>query len=506
MIKHIASFLICSLLLASGLQAKKIGIEISYAEFMNAKDQSYLELYFALSGSSIDYVENNGGFSGGVQVTVALMQDSLIVAADKFNIKSPVLQDTSDLAQVYINQVRLPVEPGTYTLSIDLQDLNEPEEKYHIEQGIETALGGEEVAASNIMFLESYSKADAKSQFSKSGYDLVPWVNSGSYYFPQSVDRLNFYMEIYNTAQRLGEDEDYLVKYYLRDADNQQVLNDYASFAKKKAGEVEPILASFNIENLPTGNYELVVEAINKEQEPIISESNFFYRNNPADPISTADYASRDITGTFVDNLGNIDSLYEYIQYLYPISTDGERRLQKNLLAQRDITDMKRYFYTYWAAHSPNNPQQAWKDYYKEVRKANELFGTGIRKGYMSDRGRVFLMYGRPDFIDERISDPNLPPYMIWQYNRINTPYTVQQTNKIFVFAEFNPSTNDYELFHSTAVGELSSRRWRYDMALKYGGANGDIDDDFRSRRDEMGNRFNNNILLNSTGSDRDNR
>lgn len=503
--RYLLSFLVCSLLLAPALQAKKMGIEISYAEFMDAKDQGYLELYFALSGQSIDYKKQNGFYTGGVQITVALMQDSNVVAADKFNLKSPKLSDTNEFNQVFINQVRLPISPGTYTLSIDLQDINEPEEHYHLEQGIKTSLGGQQVAASNIMFLESYTPATGKSQFSKSGFDLVPWVNSGSYYFTEDVDKLNFYMEIYNTANRLGKDEDYLVKYYIRNADNQQVLNEYASFAKKKAGEVEPILASFNIEKLPTGNYELVVEAINKKQEPIVSESNFFYRRNPIDLLASVDYAEQDITGTFVDYIHSPDSIYQYIKYLYPISTDGERRLQKNLLDEYDFMKMKRYFYTFWAAHFPNTPEQAWKDYHQEVRKANELFGTGIRKGYMSDRGRVYLVYGKPDFVDQRKSEPNMPPYAIWQYNRINTPYAMQQTNRMFVFAEFNPSTNDYELFHSTAIGELQSRRWQYDMKLRYSGASGDIDDmqDASYPTDPFGTRTRDNIIINSTGAGR---
>ncbi|MDZ7847255.1 MAG: GWxTD domain-containing protein [Owenweeksia sp.] len=124
------------------------------------------------------------------------------------------------------------------------------------------------------------------------------------------------------------------------------------------------------------------------------------------------------------------------------------------------------------------------------------------------DRGRVFLVYGKPDMIDSRKLEPNMPAYEMWQYNLISTPYSMRQTNRLFVFAEFEPSTNEYQLFHSTAIGELSSRRWRYDMKMRYSGASGNINSqrDMGYPTDPFGTRTEDNIIINSTGSDRENR
>ena len=256
-----------------------------------------------------------------------------------------------------------------------------------------------------------------------------------------------------------------------------------------------------------TGNYELVFEALDKEGKPFASRSQFFYRKNAGPTVTINDLTHADVSGTFVQRLGGLDSLYLFTKYLYPISSDAEQRYQKELLETRDLSKLKTYFYVFWQQKNPQNPEAAWKQYHQNVKIVNDLYTTSLQPGYRSDRGRVYLQYGKPDLVESRKFEPSMPPYEIWQYNQINTPYAVKQTNKMFVFAEFDKSTNDYELFHSTAVGELSSRRWRYDMQLKAGGASGDIDDDAdASQRDPFGSRTNDNIIMDGTGSDRQNR
>src|SRR5690606_30801644 len=136
----------------------------------------------------------------------------------------------------------------------------------------------------------------------------------------------------------------------------------------------------------------------------------------------------------------------------------------------------KRYFYSFWNSKNAQNPQQEWKDYLLEVKEVNRLFSNRLRKGYNTSRGRVQLQYGKPTMIEDRKMEPSLPPYQIWQYNTLRSDLTVPQSNKIFVFAEFNRSSNEYELIHSDAIGELYNRRWRYDLSQGYYGQGGSID------------------------------
>ena len=493
-------------ILSSNLIARNIGIDISYAQFMGADEEGYIEIYFALAGNSIDFIKtSNGKYQGGVEITVGIKQDSAIITADKFRLQSPELKDTLNFAEAYINQVRFPLEKGSYIMTLDIKDLNDPNETYHLEQEFKMHTGGSEPTTSDLLFLDSYSPASESSIFAKSGYDLVPMVSSGSYFFNESLNNLSFYVELYNADESVGENQPYVIKYYLQNADNGQVLNKYASFSKKTAGPVLPLLAGFNIENLKTGNYELVVEALNSEGQPFISKKTFFYRKNAPKAIDVEDLNNTDITGTFADLLGGLDSVYLYTKYLFPISTDAERNYQKSLLAERDVKKMKQYFYTFWVQRNDYDPQTEWENYHQRVKEVNYAYNSSLRPGYMTDRGRVSLVYGKPDLVEQRKFESGTFPYEMWRYDQLRSRYleVVNQTNRIFIFAETSLSTNEYELIHSTAMGELYDRRWQYTISDGTQ-RTGNLDRNSTKYNDGWGSKINNQsiILPNNNNND----
>ena len=99
-----------------------------------------------------------------------------------------------------------------------------------------------------------------------------------------------------------------------------------------------------------------------------------------------------------------------------------------------------------------------------------------------------------------------MPAYIIWQYNKIQGDFVMTQNNKMFVFGEFEPSTQEFQLIHSTAIGELQSRDWRRDLYFRAYGGPGNIDPDSDPNAREFGSRTNQNIILGTTGADRINR
>ncbi len=488
----------------STLTAKQIGMNISYAQFMNEEGQAYVEIYFALTGKSIDLAPVNANeYKGGVQVTVKVLQDSTtIVAADKFLLQTPNLADTLNVASIYINQSRLLVPNGNYTLEIDLVDINDETESYVLSQDLIIDVESMEVQTSDIVILESYTPAKQGSIFSKSGYDMVPFVNTGSYYFTEEMEKLSFYLEIYNTDKVLGQDSTYLIKYYLKNLSTDKILNGYANYSKKQGSSVQPLLSGFSIENLPTGNYSLVFDVLDKKGKTVLSKSLSFYRKNNIAPLTIEDMETVSFLGTFADRINNLDSLYEYTKYLYPISAQSERNYQQKLLAEQNLADLKRYFFVFWSQRNQLDPESAWLHYYGEVKTVNQLYSSRLRKGYMTERGRVFLTYGRPDIIERRQFEPNLPPYEMWQYNNIMTPYVSPQVNKFFVFAEMDLSTNDYQLVHSTAIGELNNRRWKVQLAGGKTGVNSNLDENSNGGSD-FGSRLNNNLNIQGSQNNR---
>jgi GWxTD domain-containing protein len=166
----------------------------------------------------------------------------------------------------------------------------------------------------------------------------------------------------------------------------------------------------------------------------------------------------------------NPDSLAEHIRCLYPISYELEKTYANNAINSGDLKLMQQYFLSFWLNRDAVNPQTAWETYFLEVRKVVKEFSTSIRKGYNTDRGRVYLQYGPPDNRTQMPHEPSAYPYEIWQYYKVKG-----QSNRRFVF--YNPDlvTNDYALIHSDALGEIMNDQWQM-LVFKRDTQNNDID------------------------------
>lgn len=490
------------------VSAKKTNLYISVSEFLTDQREAYVELYFGIDSYSLDYKKSQTGFLGGLEVTVSVFQKGEVITGDRFRILSPNYSDTSDLNQLLFHQQRFPLKEGSYEMQLQIVDINDSTERYEFSRNIVLTLKKDEADYSQVLFLEGFapaSEAPANS-YVRSGYSLQPIISNGTPYFPESSKRLSFYNELYNLDKTLGLNTPFLLRYYLQDESTGNKLNNYAGFVKSKAAAVIPVLNAFNIERLPSGNYNLVIEAIDQKGEQILEHKTFFYRKNADGEVLPGSFEAEDYTGSFVDFIGNLDSIYKFVEYLYPISSEREQLTQENLLAEADERNLKQYFLAFWRQRKPLAPEQAWKKYHRQVNMANRLFASGLRQGYKTDRGRVWLTYGKPDQVERRDMEPNMPAYIIWQYNTVSSDFAVSQNNKIFIFGEFEPSTQEFQLIHSTALGELQSRDWRRDLYFRAYGGPGTIDPDTDPNAREFGSRTNQNIILGTTGADRANR
>jgi hypothetical protein len=102
----------------------------------------------------------------------------------------------------------------------------------------------------------------------------------------------------------------------------------------------------------------------------------------------------------------------------------------------------------------------------------NEAFSTTINKGYLTERGRVFLRYGAPNSISQRHNEPSAYPYEIWYYYKLNA-----QTKVKFVFYSDDIVTNDFRLLHADLRGEIQNRQWEMILFSRNNTYKGDQND-----------------------------
>jgi GWxTD domain-containing protein len=258
----------------------------------------------------------------------------------------------------------------------------------------------------------------------------------------------------------ISADQKFILSYYLESFESNLKLNDFARIKKETAKPVNVLLSEIAIDNLASGNYNLVVEARDQKNELITSRKLFFQRINPQARLAMGSIQAIEITNTFVEKFTQGDTVREYINSTYPIATGLEKSFIRNNLKTADLKTMQQFLYSFWSQRNPVDPQQIFEAYRQQVEVAQTNFGTPIKKGYQTDRGRVFLEYGPPNTRSTQYNEPSNYPYEIWQY------YTLKnnQRNKKFVFYSADMVTSDFELLHSDAIGEQNNPRWRIDL------------------------------------------
>ena len=436
-------------------QTKALNSFISYATFNMPGENAmpYLETYITFDKSSLNYIKgSNGEFNATVNITVIFKQEESIKNFGKYSLTSPSETDTTKISGFFMDVQRYSLANGNYIMEVTLEDENNKNAfPFKVEEQLIVDFP-ETFSISSIIGLESYSKATTESNTSKNGYNLIPMMMP---FYPETVNKLSFYAEIYNAKKHLGENEKYLLNTYICAFESGTVLNNFYFTKRMNAKDIDVIINGMDISNLPSGNYYLVLEARDRNNEVIGLNRYFFQRSNPFYQIDNSLLSTINTATVFSGKITNIDTISEYIRTTAPIASLVEKEYAIELLKTNDITTMQQYFYTFWASRNRTNPEQAWLDYYDQVKLVNASFKTINGKGYMSDRGIVYLKYGTPDKIVQSYNEPGAYPYEIWHYYQLGT-----QRNKKFVFMTLDLATNDFKLIHSDAIGEINNFRW----------------------------------------------
>jgi GWxTD domain-containing protein len=449
--------LITSVLLFSfyTLDAKNIQAYLNYTIFNVPGQGPYIETYLSVAGSSVNYVKNDKGqFQGSIEVTFIFRQKEEIRAFDKYQLFSPEVADTSTVDFSFIDQQRYFIPAGDYEMEIIIADLNAGKKPFSAIQPVLIKVDETGTSFSGIELIKSYTPSTEQNITTKGSFDLIPMVHN---FYPESVSKLTYYTEIYNSDKNPGPNEKFLVTTMIKSFETGISLKDFVSYKKFDTGPVVPVLGEYDISRLPSGNYLVHIEVRNKSNEIIARNELFFQRSNPNMQFNINEISSIDVNATFANRITSEDTLQEFINCLDPIATELEKTF---IYKQSKISDLKtkqQFFYNFWLSRDPLNPEKAWREYYDQVLIVNGAYKTQISKGYETDRGRVYLKYGPPNIITESYNEPSSYPYEIWHYYELGG----NQRNKKFVFYSTDMLTNSFTLLHSDAIGEVSNYKWQ---------------------------------------------
>lgn len=453
MFNHTLAVFIISLLTSFGsLQA--IDANVSFARFLTP-DGAYLEIHTHIAGSTVSWHEVIGTDSlqrAVVDFTVILRKGEEIVVADRFALNSPLLRKMSD----FVDLKRYAVEAGQeYHLELIVADQNDPENKESYKSNISIAGWPTEPMQSDIALLASVKPSENnKSPFFRHGLEMEPLPHG---FYSRGANTLAFYNEIYASDSIVGDRVLILSKI------ERQVNGTFKPvMAVNKVEQQAPLiphLQRMDISKLSSGRYLLVVEVRNEQNELVTRSEVPFYRSNPLlDEAEREELlANTDVNTTFMGAM-DFDSLKYSVLALLPLMPQSDVLATNDIVRKKDTEALRMYLYSFWIKESPINPEGGYRDFMAVADFVNREFNSGFRYGFESDRGYIYIKYGRPSDISRVETDPTAPPYEIWSYNFVRE---TGQHNRRFIF--YNPSlaAGGFELLHSDVIGERSNPDWQ---------------------------------------------
>lgn len=426
-----------------------IDASISYAAF-NSPQGGYVELYLHVASPTVSFVSlADSSVQANIEVIILFQQNGEIIKYDKYKLNSPWANRPLD----FIDMKRYALPEGKYDLVVAVSDLNRAENANEYKTSIEVHFPKDQVVQSDLTLLASFERSeDAQNIFVKNGILMEPLPFN---FYNRHASVLSFYNEIYHTDQVLGDD--FTVSYAIDLLENGITQTQAIRHTRQHPAAVVPILAQMDISKLPSGNYQLKVEVRNRQKELLSSRIIFFQRSNPYLQTEEVLLSDVNIEQEFVQKL-TPEQLEYSLRGLTPKLPPRDVELVNYLLKNDSIAGQRLYLFSFWAKESPTNPEFAYSKYMEVVEAVDKLYNSGFRHGFESDRGFIYLKYGQPDDTEMRDQEPSSPPYEIWTYYEF--PAT-RQNNVKFVF--YNPSLTpgDFQLLHSTAIGELSNPQWQ---------------------------------------------
>ncbi len=451
-----------TLFLFSAIQAYSVPFAVfNHKVFYVPGKGPLVETYFDIYGKSItllEHAERPGILVGEVELTVIFKRGGEIITYDKKTLKSPEM--TQGYIVDFIDVQRFAVPSGNYDVEIELKDLNAPEESSTTSATVAINVPEipNETFFSDIELVSAYKKTTEPGPLSKSGYDLLPMVSDSI--LRAEMSDLVLYTEIYGTVKDLGEEEKFLFTAYLADADSNHAINSTRKFLRRSTAEVSPILTTLPLADVKSGHYNLIVEVRSRSNELIAQATHPVKREKrqSVDVLSLMEDES--IEATWVSTFDTKASIYDYVHSLRPIATGQEKGMLDNSFREFENSELKymrRFMYAFWESRQSGNGENAWLAYKEKVDFVEEEFGTQNKRGFETDRGRIYLQYGAPNDITDRANEPSSYPYQIWRYYK-----TGQFNNVRFVFYDPTLMAVDYELLHSEGIrGEIQNPQWR---------------------------------------------
>ncbi len=422
---------------------KQIQVFFSFGIFSTSDGKPYVEVYVRIPSSTLNYSKTpDKKFVAAAKAQLYVMRNDTVFFQNQYTLKTLPLTDTvAGASMVDIKRFEMP--NGRYEMVLFVEDERDSMSNAHIDIPIQVSVAKDQLQMADVLFCDTLYPVSQPDEFTRFGYNFIPTVSN---ILPKERNSLLFYTEIYNTLVSHGQGD---FKYTISVKNNAGMpVKGFEKMRTQKSQKLNYIFDAVDISKLPGGEYYLQVAVLDKANRTIARRDKYFVR-------LTDNFMTTALTASTAKNALSVQQIKDFVPYLEPIASAKEVQ-DYSRASGRDSISLQQWFYNFWKSRNEENPEKAYTDYLALVTEVQKSFGTMLSQGYRTDRGRVYLKYGKPDYVTPYLDEPNSYPYEIWHYYK-----TATRNNVKFIF--YNPTqlNNDYILVHSDMPSETQNPNWK---------------------------------------------
>ncbi len=430
----------------SGQRLTESNVFVDYSRFKYNSDSVYFELYYGISNKALKV----GGNLNEAEIKVIVTdQNNNVVGFRNFRIVNEMSQQNSESEKYLTGVLGFKIGKGEYSVKFDVTDYFDSTNTLSITFPLKiNPILTKNFALSDIQLCSNIieNSDNQGSFFYKNTYETYP---NPSNVYGEQLPILFYYIELYDLQKGELKNDLKLISKVL-DAQGKEKYSKTKFIQRRYNSIVE--VGAINITKYSSGTYTLAIYLIDSLNNFGLVSSKKFYVFNPNIKEETvakrtdADLLSSEFSVMTEDELN-----LAFEQSKYIASSDEIKRWN----SLTDIDAKKNFLFNFWKVRdpNPNTPENERKiEYFERVKKADEMFRGTRERGWRSDRGRVYIVYGEPSEIDRYPNEMDAYPYEIWSYNNI-------EGGVIFVFGDIT-GTGQMILIHSTHRGEMHDENW----------------------------------------------
>ena len=449
MFKAIPLFAFALIIQINSVYSQTNEFDMNILQYQLSDGERYIDVCLEVASNAMDLQYRDSVWTSRVEITIIAEGNKGIVSFNKLILTGPPIIDSVEaFSSTHIHIERFALDAGQYTISTLLKTLNSE----FLQSEDVTITLGDSPLISDIMLVEAFKASidDEVTVFSRSGYDIVPLVDTRISPFAY---QLRFYAELYNIDQVVGLDSLFLLTFGFTNSSGILSLN-HTRHKRVIAKPVIPVFEVLPVDELTPaleGGF-LKVEVRSRTGEVIVEHlypvSRWSTDTDVLDEVPLLNFASQ---------WTDIDKLYRHLEDHLPIASPSQQvTILKTLKASTDIAQLQGFLEQLWVKNNPANPGASWLKYAREVMVVDSVFG-GCRSGHGADteQGYVYLKYGRPNTIVQKHHGTDYYPYEIWHYH-----HTLGFTNKRFLFFAPHVVIECMEILQSDMPGEIHNEDW----------------------------------------------